>query len=372
MSSAVCLLLYGFVVAVLAPSVLRRYTSDGIAPRLGLTAWLCAIVSVALSWAAAIVVVVVDVAHDMSHPGETSILDSCLLQLHDAATGQYGAAIQAALLTLAALAAIAAALLAARLIRSLLKTRSVTHDHARMARVVGRHNSRLDAFVIDLDEPMAYCVAGKPDTVVVTQGVVEALDDTHLQAVLAHERAHLAGRHHLLLALTRGLAALFPRIRLFRVGAVAVAQLAEMCADDVAARSHGNRTVTSALLVLSSAGERAGALGAAGTSVATRVERLTSSIRPQTRWATRLKLIAATAIATVAPLVAMVMSAVGLAVCTADEDRASTLGSQVVAVALHQLGCDDHHPHAQPHNTWAARAASQSPRQPLMFGPVPH
>ncbi|MCC3316771.1 M56 family metallopeptidase [Nocardia africana] len=202
MSSAVCLLLYGFVVAVLAPSVLRRYTRDGIAPRLGLTAWLCAIVSVAVSWAAAIVVVVVDIAHDMSHPGETSILDSCLLQLHDAATGQYGAVIQVALLSLAAMAAVAGGFLLARLTAGLLRARSVTHDHARMARVIGRHNSRLDVFVIDLDEPMAYCVAGKPDTVVVTQGVVEALDDAHLQAVLAHERAHLAGRHHVLLALT--------------------------------------------------------------------------------------------------------------------------------------------------------------------------
>ncbi|SUA47490.1 M56 family metallopeptidase [Nocardia africana] len=359
MSSAVCLLLYGFVVAVLAPSVLRRYTRDGIAPRLGLTAWLCAIVSVAVSWAAAIVVIVVDIAHDMSHPGETSILDSCLLQLHDAATGQYGAVIQVALLSLAAMATVAGGFLLARLTAGLLRARSVTHDHARMARVIGRHNSRLDVFVIDLDEPMAYCVAGKPDTVVVTQGVVEALDDAHLQAVLAHERAHLAGRHHVLLALTRGLAGLFPRIQLFRAGAVEVAQLAEMCADDVAARSHGNRTVTSALLVLSGAGERAGALGAAGTNVAARVERLTTNVRPQRRWATRLKLSAATTFATVGPLVAMVMSAVGLAVCTADEDQATALGSHIVAVALHQLGCDDHHPHAQPH-TYSAIARTVS------------
>lgn len=363
MSSAVCLLLYGFVVAVLAPSMLRRYTRDGIAPRLGLVAWLCAIVSVAACWAAAIVVAVVDVAHDVSHPGETNLLDSCLLQLHDAATGQYGAAIQVALLSLAAMAAIAGGLAVARFTAGLLRARTVTHDHARMARLVGRHNARLDAFVIDLDEPMAYCVAGKPGTVVVTQGVIEALDDANLQAVLAHERAHLTGRHHILLALTRGLAVLFPRIRLFRAGAVEVAQLAEMCADDAAARSHGSPTVTAALLLLSSAGERAGTLAAAGTSVATRVDRLTTSACPQRRWKTRLKLSAATAVATVGPLVAMVMSAVGMAVCTGDDDQAAALGSHVVAVALHQLGCDGHHLHAQLNNHSAiARAAVRHSR----------
>ncbi|MGF0319626.1 M56 family metallopeptidase [Nocardia fluminea] len=116
-----------------------------------------------------------------------------------------------------------------------------------------RPHARHDAVVIDHPEPAAYSVAGDPHTIVLTQGIVTALVDEHLAAVLAHERAHLAGGHHILLAATRTLATVFPWIELFTVGSAQVARLVEMSADDVAAVSHGRQTVREALLTLADA-----------------------------------------------------------------------------------------------------------------------
>lgn len=316
MSIAVCLLAYGFVVAVLAPPLLLRLTRSGAAPRFALAAWLSAIGSTVLSWAAALVALLVDIGHHQLYPLSRPVMDTCLAQLHDTAVGQLGTVAQAGLLTLAGLAGIAGLLLVTRLGRSLWNARRTTFTHARMARMAGRHSSELDAVVLDVDEPAAYCVAGKPHTVVVTRGVLAALDDHHLDAVLAHERAHLTGRHHLILALTRGLATVLPRITLFTIGAVEVARLLEMIADDAAALVHGRTTVLRALLTLSdiSTGP-AEALGATGIGLTSRVQRLAAPTDSGSRRRSRVTLGAATATATIASATAIGLAATGIALC---------------------------------------------------------
>ena len=47
--------------------------------------------------------------------------------------------------------------------------------------------------------PTAYCIPGRQSRVVLSQGVLDALPDDQLEAVVAHEDAHLRGRHDLLL-----------------------------------------------------------------------------------------------------------------------------------------------------------------------------
>jgi Zn-dependent protease with chaperone function len=88
------------------------------------------------------------------------------------------------------------------------------------------------AVLLDAVPRVAYCVPGRPATIVLSSGALAVLDPAQLTAVLAHERAHLAGRHHLLISLTRGLSASFPAVPLFTQGPGEVARLAEMCADD--------------------------------------------------------------------------------------------------------------------------------------------
>ena len=123
--------------------------------------------------------------------------------------------------------------------------------------------------------PAAYCVPGRPAAIVLTSAALAVLDPGQLTAVLAHERAHLAGRHHLLIALTRGLAAAFPGVPLFTRAPAEVARLAEMCADDAAARRSSRPALVTALLAMGTGtAVPAAALAATTCAVSARVQRL--------------------------------------------------------------------------------------------------
>jgi Zn-dependent protease with chaperone function len=128
-------------------------------------------------------------------------------------------------------------------------------------------------------------VAGRPAAIVVTSGALAVLDPPQLRAVLAHESAHLAHRHHALATVTRGLAAAFPGVPLFTRGAAEVARLTEMAADDSAARASGRPALVTALIAIATgaavsstdslgAAVPAGAMAAAARAVPDRVERL--------------------------------------------------------------------------------------------------
>ncbi|MGW5051420.1 M56 family metallopeptidase [Actinokineospora sp. NPDC004072] len=315
MSVASCLLLYSLVVAALGPRLLTRMTHAGIAPRLGVAAWLAAIGSVALSWVIAALFLLAELLGDWNQPGRT-VIGVCFDALGAVATGRAGLVLQLGLLLLAGLAGGAVAMLIWRLARSLVRARARTFEHARMARLAGRQVDGLDAVVLDASERVAYCVAGRPHTIVVTTAALDALDQRHLDAVLCHERAHLAGRHHLILAALRGLAAILPRVELFTTGVAEVSRLLEMCADDAAARSHGSRTVLRALLALSGAASiPSGALGATGIGVLARAERLAAPARLADRIRARLLLGVVAAVIAIGPVVTGLLAATGLAFC---------------------------------------------------------
>jgi Zn-dependent protease with chaperone function len=176
-------------------------------------------------------------------------------------------------LAVAAIAAAAAVtVLAWRYGRSVQQGQRRTRAHAEGARVAGRRLPGAGtAVVLDVPQPAAYCLPGRPGTIVLTSGALAVLDPAQLTAVLAHERAHLAGRHHLLIALSRGLAASFPAVPLFACGQDEVARLA----DDAAARRSGRRTLIAALLTMGTGtAVPAAALAATAGAVTARVQRL--------------------------------------------------------------------------------------------------
>ncbi|MFE3194018.1 M56 family metallopeptidase [Nocardia sp. NPDC059240] len=311
MSVALCLMLYGFAVAVLAPRLLRGFSVEGAAPRMAVAAWIAAMISTLLAWTVTLAILVIDLVTHRISLFPARFMDSCLLHLHDAAVGDYGGPLQTGLLVLSGFASLAATLVAYRLIVTLLHSRRRTLEHARMARVAGRHHPDLDAVVLDVDHPAAYCVAGKPHTIVVSRGVLTALDDHHVDAVLAHERAHLEGRHHLLLTLTRGLATVLPRIDLFTVGATEVARLLEMLADDAAARIHGRATVLAALLTLSTLPTPPATAEAA---LLPRLRRLAEPLDPP-RLPTRVAATVGALTAVAIPVAAIIAAGIGIEVC---------------------------------------------------------
>jgi Zn-dependent protease with chaperone function len=312
MGVAICLLLYSFAVAVIVPGLLVRLTRSGAAPWPAIAAWLTAIVSVLASWLVAAGFLMVALARDWDQPGQ--IASACFAAMRQVAVGGSGPLLQATLFALTAGATGALMSLGWRLSRSMGRARALSHRHAADARIIGHRVAGLDAVVVDAPERFAYSVAGRPDTIVVTSAALDALDECHLDAVMAHERAHLAGRHHLMLAVTRGLAAALPRVALFTIGAREIARLTEMAADDAAARRHGPHTVVGALLALSAqAPVPSCAAAATGTDVLARAERLAS---PNVAgWRTRLALGAMTLMVVLVPLVVGVHAAIGFGLC---------------------------------------------------------
>ncbi|MEU6896129.1 M56 family metallopeptidase [Streptomyces sp. NPDC046557] len=97
--------------------------------------------------------------------------------------------------------------------------------------------------VLDDPRPDAYALPGLtgPGRVVVTSGMLRSLDPREGEVLLAHERAHLAARHHLFLAVAQlagwchpALAAVVPQVSF----------AAERAADESAASATGSRTLT--------------------------------------------------------------------------------------------------------------------------------
>jgi len=99
--------------------------------------------------------------------------------------------------------------------------------------------------VVSVDAPHAFAVPGRPGRILVTRGMLTALDGDERRVVLAHERAHLQGRHHRLRAAADVCAALNPMLIPVRE---AVAYLVERSADEHAARVTGSRELVARAL----------------------------------------------------------------------------------------------------------------------------
>lgn len=291
---------YAIGVAWWLPRLLTRLTAGGVSARLGLMVWVAAMAS-ALTCALAAVQFLVNAAI-ANWPWLAEAVCRSVTGRACAAAVYRSAVFELALSVAAFVAAIAAATLAWRYGRRVRRSVRQTAAHAEAARITGRHLSGADfAVVLDDPQPAAYCMPGRPATIVLTTGAVAVLDAAQLAAVIAHERAHLAGRHHLLVTLTRGLGASLPALPVFAVGSVQVARLTEMCADDAAARRTGRPALLAALLTMGTGQPvPTAALAVTAGSVAARVQRLIDPPHQARRASNRAALIAVTVMLTLA------------------------------------------------------------------------
>ena len=189
-------------------------------------------------------------------------------------------------------------------------TRRQAQRHARTARLVGRPEPDLGAVLVEHSQPAAYCVAGRHPTVIVTTGALQALAPGQLDAVLAHERAHLTWRHHRLLAMARISRRALPFLPLMRDAEAQVERLVELHADDAATRARDPASLATALVVLAGASASAPApvpavpapvLASAATDAVQRIHRLLRPAEPLGR-SRRLLLRAAAAALVLGPL----------------------------------------------------------------------
>ncbi|MFE4449575.1 M56 family metallopeptidase [Streptomyces sp. NPDC056796] len=121
-----------------------------------------------------------------------------------------------------------------------------TRTRARAAealRYATRHGASGDIALVPSPDPYAYALPGRrgrDGRVVVSTAMMDCLDDRERRALVAHERAHLAGRHHRYLLMTQLAARANPFLLPLRT---AVAYSTERWADEEAAYAVGSRRV---------------------------------------------------------------------------------------------------------------------------------
>ncbi|WP_147915733.1 M48 family metalloprotease [Ruania zhangjianzhongii] len=166
----------------------------------------------------------------------------------------------AGLLLAAGLAAVLAGVIVVRLvwvtIRLGLRTRRRRARHAELLHLLDTADpDDLRMHVLTGPVPMAYCIPGRSQKVVVTDAALALLDAAEIDAVIEHERAHLRARHDLVLEAFTALHVSFPRFARSRAALDAVHRLLEMLADDAAAARVDPQTLSSALAKLGSTAE---------------------------------------------------------------------------------------------------------------------
>lgn len=156
------------------------------------------------------------------------------------------------------------------------------HGTLRRLRAAGRPRDGL--VVADWAEPLAVAVPGHPGHLLVTTGILRLLDAGERRVLFAHEHAHLAHRHHLLVAVSAAAAAVNPLLAPARDQ---VAYLVERWADEDAAAEVGDRLLTAqavarAALATTGPGPEA-TLGIGGGPAVQRVRAL-GEPAPRPRW----------------------------------------------------------------------------------------
>lgn len=235
------------------------------APRLGVVAWSLTVCAMLTALIAAGVTATFPLLHHLG--GFRELFHRCpvffdALRSH----GSYLLLAAGGLLIAVAVSGIAA-IVALRRVRDM---RGIGRRHALTVKAVGLERRRYS--VVPGAAPAAWSIAVDGGHIVLTEAALVSLNPTELEAVIAHERAHLRGRDHLVRTLMAAVAAAVP-CPLTRAASRETAELLEMAADDAAARRCGPASVARALVVLSGAAP-AGALGAAGLSTRSRLDRL--------------------------------------------------------------------------------------------------
>jgi bla regulator protein blaR1 len=309
---AMLLLAYAACAGTLGAKTLRRAGWPARAPLLAIVTYLAAAWSVLAAVGLAGLTLAI---HATALGGALStVIGACVLRLRATYVTPGGAAVAWAGLLLSAAVAARAAQTAVGDLRA---SRRQVRRHAQTARLVGRPEPSLGAVLVEHPQPAAYCVASRPPTVVMTTAALHALDPAQLNAVLAHERAHLAWHHHRLRALARITRQVLPFLPLMRDAEAQVTRLVELHADDTATRSCDPRSLATALVLLATPATPAAAptatLAAATTDVLHRIQRLLRPAEPLPGPRRHLLRAAAAGLALLPMLLALAPAVVALA-----------------------------------------------------------
>jgi Zn-dependent protease with chaperone function len=293
---------------VVVPRTLPRVAWFDRAPRWGIACWLAA----ALAATATIVALPILLALHLPGVGH-DVADLVAACRHLLTTSRTPAGRLATLLAMVA-ATTPPVWIATRVAATQIAAARRRRAHCRDARVVA---VGMDGATLTLDHPVpaVYCVPGAHPAIVVTTAARQRLTVEQLAAIYAHERAHLAGRHHLACGLVNGLVRALPGVAVIGAARAQVRRLTELAADDVAARHH-----------------RRGAIADAIAAVRCGHDGLDTHRERRLR---RSALVPVTARHHAAALIAIALTAL-------------SLGAMVATVTSHGAGCSSHSADATP------------------------
>jgi Zn-dependent protease with chaperone function len=143
------------------------------------------------------------------------------------------------------------------------RLRAMRRHHLELLELLASEESGV--LVVEGDRPVAYCLPGLTARRVVISKAAADIGGAPLQAVLAHERAHLAARHDLVLEAFTVLHDAFPRWVSSGRALGEVRLLAEILADAAAKRRHGALALARALVALTDSPAPRMALAAGGS-----------------------------------------------------------------------------------------------------------
>lgn len=164
------------------------------------------------------------------------------------------------------------------LISVALSTRQRRQRHRQVVDLLGQvdHTAPLSGVRILAETlPLAYCLPSvRGSRVVLSEGTLATLSAAELNAVIAHEQAHVRARHDLVLDTFIALHRAFPIAVRSEIPHQQCRLLVEMLADDAARRKVGSAPLARALVAMAGAPVPRAALGLGHVGTVARVQRL--------------------------------------------------------------------------------------------------
>jgi hypothetical protein len=239
-------------------------------PTILLTGWVLSTVGFVASLVATISLAALPV--DDHHAGALGLAGDCWVAL---SSGSLPRAAE----VIAAVGFVTAAFVIARVghvVRGRLRRRRRDAPALRQLRLLAAGGGTDDPLWIQDDRPIALSIGGRSGVIVMSRALRDHLTPAAVDATLEHERAHLRGRHHLLLAVVETLAVALPWCPLLRTAPAATRDLIELAADSRAARRCGPSAVREALTRLTGHAVPAGGLAMAGRLTEARLQHLSA------------------------------------------------------------------------------------------------
>ncbi|MGE2691566.1 M56 family metallopeptidase [Mycolicibacterium pulveris] len=271
--SALAFTVMALVLSGPVPAMLARASWPMRAPRAAIVLWQAIALAAVLSAFSAGIAI----ASRLFEPGADGLPTATVVSEIDA----LGWPLWIAYVVVLALTLVIGARLIVSVVQVAIATRRRRAHHRMVVDLVGksqkcRHHptAGYGLRILNVDQPLAYCLPGVRSRVVVSEGTLTALADNEFAAILSHERAHLRARHDLVLEMFTAVHAAFPRFVRSASALGAVRLLIEMLADDAAVRAAGPTPLARALVACANGHTPSGALAAGGPTTLLRVRRL--------------------------------------------------------------------------------------------------